>query len=485
MRQTSSNNRTQELGRTMVQNILMLAIITITTSIIIFTYDYLRIRYKAKDVMQRAQMAYVELKTQNPTNDWIQLKTKLSNGLSYRGHVINDNIFVLANNIDNETCERLLTYNEDVLFLDTLGRPLTTCHKEGTDMVFDFGKKNGLFFPCDDDTDCKEIQYCSQYKKICIIQTPCTYPTPVWSFKSDKCDVCPADTPVWNSEISECEACEFDTPYYNGEKCDVCPADKPFWDNTKCVSCVKAMPGAPVWSDELGGCVACAEKNTQTPIWNADTALCEPCPESTPYWDIISGQCVPLTCEKMMHKAGFKDNDFTINNNAILVNKDMHIKKNLPLTGCQLYVNGTLTIDLGADLTVKSLYVNAKNNPYGIYNKGDIWAATTIEAKLNDKSRPQSPTTLTETSNLSYSYTIYNTGTITAQKITATGGTTPLSYAIYGGQLTANEIIAQSATYGIENATITTDSLTYCPTTTAKITPQTQRKATTKNSCPE
>ncbi|MBR4931419.1 MAG: hypothetical protein IKZ02_00150, partial [Alphaproteobacteria bacterium] len=126
----------------------------------------------------------------------------------------------------------------------------------------------------------------------------------------------------------------------------------------------------------------------QTPVLSGDTCVtCETADGSKPYYDGTAcvaecptgttadenNICISETvksCQEAMINAGFSSNDFTMEDTTIKCNFDVIVERDLDISGCNLEVDGMLTVAEEATLRANNVLVNGYT--YGIDNAGTI-----------------------------------------------------------------------------------------------------------------
>ncbi|MBR4931866.1 MAG: hypothetical protein IKZ02_02430, partial [Alphaproteobacteria bacterium] len=215
--------------------------------------------------------------------------------------------------------------------------------------------------------------------------------------------ICTGDTPYCNATNNVCSACSDPAkPYWNGTECVAeCSGEKPYVaDNV----CVESCPSSkPILDEENKICQTCAESNAEMPYWDgtscvgtcpidkplAENGICATCPIETPYFDAINGICITecpdgttaegnlclsetaKICYTAMTTAGFSTSTFAMDGITIKYSGNMTVAENLDISNCDLNVNGQLTVEENASLTVKNVTVDS-TTAFGILNVGTI-----------------------------------------------------------------------------------------------------------------
>ena len=316
--------KVNEIGRSMVEMLGVLAIIGILSITGVGTYQYALTAHQAGKVQDVLGKAKILAQTDSRTSHALEVNRFIKSALpEYSSDdkksmvkLVNGKYQVTTFKVVHKVCEKLL--QKESIF-NEMGISVLTkiCGNQNSkvNMVFEFNAtqtvETGTHFD-GNNSSTVEPQSCPDkmvyrqkndgtYGCICRHEYEfgdnCErcYPPKEW-FDTENICRCPDYKPHWyNEDCVECVEnthCTLPMPVCNESHfCESCPSEKPYYNETTKV-CESCSTNYPVYDVDDNQCITCYAANSAKPYWNGTT--CTTCPTETPVWSTTQNKCI--TC---------------------------------------------------------------------------------------------------------------------------------------------------------------------------------------------
>ncbi|MBQ6855253.1 MAG: hypothetical protein IJO11_07445 [Alphaproteobacteria bacterium] len=316
--------KVNEIGRSMVEMLGVLAIIGILSITGVGTYQYALTAHQAGKVQDVLGKAKILAQTDSRTSHALEVNRFIKSALpEYSSDdkksmvkLVNGKYQVTTFKVVHKVCEKLL--QKESIF-NEMGISVLTkiCGNQNSkvNMVFEFNAtqtvETGTHFD-GNNSSTVEPQSCPDkmvyrqkndgtYGCICRHEYEfgdnCErcYPPKEW-FDTENICRCPDYKPHWyNEDCVECVEnthCTLPMPVCNESHfCESCPSEKPYYNETTKV-CESCSTNYPVYDVDDNQCITCYAANSAKPYWNG--TMCTTCPTETPVWSTTQNKCI--TC---------------------------------------------------------------------------------------------------------------------------------------------------------------------------------------------